>query len=113
MKQYIDKTINSENILEGFKPICNSNLFTTEELEKIALFVNNNTVTKTIDVNPDIDEDEDFEEDYEIFGGDINLICVDISEGEALAEEFSELTLMRCSVNDFKDGVAYCDFESE
>ena len=113
MKQYNNKKVSSFNIMKGFNPICCSEEIAKEELSNISAFIDKYTKDSCILVNPEGIGSEEVERNYEIYGGNINIMCRTEQEGVQLAAVFGALTQMRCDLNDFKDGIAYCDFESE
>ncbi len=113
MKQYVNKKL-KWNEIKGFQPGC-SELFTDERIEKVKDFIRKHAVNSEIDINPEeySSDLEDREYDYEISYGSIKFNCKDEEEGYELSQKFSEIADLRCDMNKFKNGIAYCDFESE
>jgi hypothetical protein len=113
MKHYINQKL-KWNEIEGFQPGC-SNLFTDERVERVKDFIKEHAVNSEIEINPqDYSNDPwDREYDYEVSYGYINFVCTSEEEGYKLSQEFNEIADVRCDMNKYENGVAYCDFESE
>ena len=113
MKQYINQKMKWDEI-KGFQPGC-SNLFTDERVERVKDFIKEHAVNSEIEINPqDYSNDPwDREYDYEVSYGYINFVCTSEEEGYKLSQEFNEIADVRCDMNKYENGVAYCDFESE
>lgn len=110
--KYNNQYIGEKEILEGFAPVCWQNDLDDFRKEYLITLINNFTENKLILVNPEFDE-FDVESDYEIFGGEVNFTCDTEELGEMLAAAFAEFSQMRCTMNNYENGIAYCDFESE
>lgn len=115
MKAYNNDKIGVEEIRKnGFYHSCNQRDLTDKEkdmlLNFIMLYVKDGVLTVNTEDMFDI---YDAEVDFEIGGGEMELECDDLVQAEKLCDIFHDITLLRCTVNKFKDGIAYCDFESE
>ncbi len=113
MNQYVSQKLKWDEI-KGFQPGC-SMLFSDERVNKVKEFIKKHAVNSEIEINPEeYSSDIEYREyEYEISYGYINFNCSSYDEGYDLSQQFSEITDMRCDMNKYENGIAYCDFESE